>query len=117
VKKRHHSGGFAYLWTLLLVALMGSALAIGGELYATSVRRDKEAQLLFVGHEFRQALGRYLQAKGGALAQYPLTLDELLQDPRTRSRARRNGGWCCSRGASSASTHCLNSVPSSRPTS
>jgi len=77
------AGGFAYLWTLMLVALMGSALAIGGELYATSARRDKEAQLLFIGHEFRQALGRYLQAKGaGGMAQYPLTLDELLQDPR-----------------------------------
>lgn len=83
MKSARKAGGFAYIWTLMLVALMGSALAIGGELYATAVRRDKEAQLLFIGHEFRQALARYLEAKGaGGMAQYPLTLDELLQDPR-----------------------------------
>lgn len=77
------TGGFAYIWTLMLVALMGTALAIGGELFATAARRDKEAQLLFIGHEFRQALGRYLQAQGsGGMAQYPSSLDELLQDPR-----------------------------------
>lgn len=76
-------GGFAYIWTLMLVALMSAGLAIGCELYATSAQREKEAQLLFVGHEFRQALGRYLEAKGApGMAQYPLTLEDLLQDPR-----------------------------------
>jgi hypothetical protein len=77
------SGGFAYLWTLLLVALMGTTLAIGGGIFATAARRDKEAQLLFIGHEFRQALGRYMMSQGaGSVGQYPLTLDDLLKDPR-----------------------------------
>lgn len=76
-------GGFAYIWTLMLVAFMGVGLVIASETYATAVRRDKEAQLLFIGHEFRQALGRYHEAQGaGGAAQYPLTLEELLKDPR-----------------------------------
>lgn len=67
----------------MLVAFMGVGLAIASETYATAARRDKEAQLLFIGHEFRQALGRYHQAKGvGGGAQYPITLEELLKDPR-----------------------------------
>ncbi|SFU89515.1 type II secretion system protein [Pseudoduganella namucuonensis] len=81
--RRRHCGGFAYIWTLMLIGFMGASLVIGSELYATAARRDKEAQLLFVGHEFRQALGRYHEAKGaGGVAQYPLTLEELLKDPR-----------------------------------
>lgn len=77
------AGGFAYLWTLMIVAFMGIGLAIGGELYATSQQREKEKELLFVGHQFRAAIGRYVQANaGGQQGVYPASLDELLKDPR-----------------------------------
>ncbi|MES2742573.1 MAG: type II secretion system protein [Pseudomonadota bacterium] len=77
-------GGFAYLWTLMLVAFMGVGLAIAGDLYATAARRDKERELLFVGHQFRDAIGRYYNAgaKAGLPNQYPLRLDDLIKDPR-----------------------------------
>lgn len=74
--------GFAYLWTLMLVAFMGVGLTIGAELYATAARRDKERELLFIGHEFRHALERYYNAGAAGQNQYPLTLDDLLKDPR-----------------------------------
>jgi type II secretory pathway pseudopilin PulG len=77
--RRQH--GFAYLWTLMLVAFMGVGLTIGADLYATAMRRDKERELLFIGHEFRHALERYYNAVPGQI-QYPLTLEELLKDPR-----------------------------------
>lgn len=73
-------GGFAYLWTLMLVAFMGVGLTIAADLYATAMRRDKERELLFIGHEFRHALEAYNKANGAG--QYPLTLEELLKDPR-----------------------------------
>ena len=72
--------GFAYLWTLMLVAFMGVGLTIAADLYATAMRRDKERELLFIGHEFRHALEGYTKANGAS--QYPLTLEELLKDPR-----------------------------------
>ncbi|CAN7724512.1 type II secretion system protein [Duganella sp. LjRoot269] len=72
--------GFAYLWTLMLVAFMGVGLTIAADLYATAMRRDKERELLFIGHEFRHALESYVKANGQS--QYPLTLDDLLKDPR-----------------------------------
>jgi type II secretory pathway pseudopilin PulG len=78
--------GFAYLWTLLLVAFMGVGLTVAGDLYATAARRDKERELLFVGHEFRNAIGRYYNA--GGRNQYPQTLEDLLKDPRFAGATR-----------------------------
>jgi type II secretory pathway pseudopilin PulG len=74
-------GGFAYLWTLMLVAFMGVGLSIAASVYTTAAQRDKEQQLLFIGHEFRNAIQSYYLA-GGSSNQYPLTLEELLKDPR-----------------------------------
>lgn len=74
--------GLAYLWTLMLVAFMGVGLTIAGDLYATAMRRDKERELLFIGHEFRHALESYYKAAGQAQGQYPLTLEDLLHDGR-----------------------------------
>ncbi|NRR32266.1 type II secretion system protein [Oxalobacteraceae bacterium] len=89
----HRSAGFAYLWTLMLVAFMGVGLVIGSELYATSARRERERELLFIGHEFRNAIASYYTAPGaGPVNQYPLTLEDLLKDPRfpgTRRHLRR----------------------------
>ncbi|WGG51143.1 type II secretion system protein [Rugamonas sp. DEMB1] len=78
--------GFAYLWTLLLVAFMGVGLVVTSGLFATAARRDKERELIFIGHEFRAAIERYHNAGGnGAINgqnQYPLRLEGLLKDPR-----------------------------------
>lgn len=88
------AGGFAYLWLLLLVALMGLSLTVGVQFYSTSVQRDKEYELLAIGRQFRAAIGRYHEtqrattpgeAKGG---DYPATLDDLLKDNRSLSTQR-----------------------------
>jgi hypothetical protein len=82
--------GFAYIWTLLLVAVMGVGLVVASELHATAARRDKERELLFIGHEFRNALGRYYDSTpADGRPRYPLTLQELLRDPRF-ANARRH---------------------------
>ncbi len=83
------NGGFAYLWTLMLIAFMGVGLVVASDLYATAMRRDKERQLIFIGHEFRNAIASYYSATGaGPQNQYPLTLEELLKDPRFASPRR-----------------------------
>lgn len=79
--------GFAYLWTLLLVAQLGLGLVIGMEVYATSVQRDKEYELLAIGRQFRTALQRYYEMQRGGpddgKGEYPATLDDLLKDNRS----------------------------------
>lgn len=75
--------GFTYLWTLLVIAFMGIGLVIASEVYSTALQREREQELIFIGREFRQAIGRYYESNmAGGQKQYPLTLDDLLKDPR-----------------------------------
>jgi len=75
--------GFTYLGVLFLVALMGLAMASFGTVAAMERRREREAQLLFVGHQFRRAIELYYEGSPGGMKRYPPNLDALLQDPRT----------------------------------
>ena len=81
--------GFAYLWVLLLVAFMGISLTGIVQMDATLAQRDKERELLTIGRQFRQALGRYhaIKAQGGR-QEYPQSLDDLLRDPRAPGTVR-----------------------------
>lgn len=81
-RARGAQGGFTYLGVLFLVALIGLALASLGSMTSFERRREKEAELLFVGHQFRQAIGRYFEAAPPGMKRYPPNLDVLLQDPR-----------------------------------
>ncbi|MCL5061183.1 MAG: type II secretion system GspH family protein, partial [Candidatus Thermoplasmatota archaeon] len=51
--------GFAYLFALMLIALIGMGLAAAGTLWRTDSRRAREAELLFVGDQYRQAIRSY----------------------------------------------------------
>ncbi|AIY41403.1 putative secretion system X pseudopilin PulG-like [Collimonas arenae] len=92
---------------LAVVALMGLSLTLGADIYTTSVTRDKEAELLAIGRQFRIAIGRYYESQaGGASASvgslgnagqtnpagavqaasgrvYPASLEDLLKDNRS----------------------------------
>jgi type II secretory pathway pseudopilin PulG len=56
---RRRSQGFAYLWVLLLVALMGLGLSVAGEVWSTLAKREREKELIFVGRQFQLAIQRY----------------------------------------------------------
>ncbi|MDH4567150.1 type II secretion system protein [Pseudomonas sp. BN414] len=73
--------GFTYLGVLFLVMLMGMALAGAGQLWSTSSQRARERDLLWVGSQYAQALRSYYRASPG-VAQYPASLEELLEDNR-----------------------------------
>jgi type II secretory pathway pseudopilin PulG len=73
--------GFTYVGLLLAVALAGVALAAAGMLWSTTAKRDKEAELLFVGDQFRRAIGSYYEGTPGA-KRYPQRLADLLEDKR-----------------------------------
>jgi type II secretory pathway pseudopilin PulG len=75
------SHGFTYVGLLIAVALMGIGLAAIGEVWSTAVKRERERELLFIGGEFRQAIGRYYEGSPG-VKQYPRKLEDLLEDKR-----------------------------------
>jgi type II secretory pathway pseudopilin PulG len=72
--------GFSYLTVLFMVAILAGGLALVGELWHTSAAREKEAELLFAGHQYRKAIERYYLS--GPQRQYPRELEHLLKDPR-----------------------------------
>jgi type II secretory pathway pseudopilin PulG len=73
--------GFTYVWLLVAIAIMAAGLAAIGEVATTAAKREKEAELLFVGDQFARAIAEYAASSRGA-AQYPQSLDELLADKR-----------------------------------
>ncbi len=87
--RRHRAQrGFTYLWVLLTVAFIGVGLTIAVEFQASATQRDKEAELLAIGHQFRTAIGRYYETQPAAgdsvpgRKVYPATLEDLLRDSR-----------------------------------
>jgi type II secretory pathway pseudopilin PulG len=70
--------GFTLLGMLIVAAVMGAGLAAIGELASHAAQREKEAELLFVGNQYRQAIAAYFRKEQS----YPKELAALLQDKR-----------------------------------
>jgi len=81
VASPRRAGGFTYIGLLIVVALMGLGLAAYGELYSHAAQREKEAELLFIGGQFRDAIASYYNKSSGAKA-YPKKIDDLIDDNR-----------------------------------
>ena len=73
--------GFTYLGMLIIVAVMGMGLAAFGQIYSHAAQREKEAELLFVGEQFRDAIASYYRKSPGSNV-YPKTLEDLVEDKR-----------------------------------
>ncbi|MEO8717697.1 MAG: type II secretion system protein [Burkholderiales bacterium] len=87
---RRAESGFTYLTVLFIVAILGGGLALVGEMWETAAQREREAELLFVGNQYRSAIERYYLS--GPQRQYPRALEDLLKDarmPETRRYLRR----------------------------
>lgn len=80
--RRPASGGFTYIGVLLLVALMGISLTVVSQVWRIKEKRDKEQELLFIGNQFRRAIGYYYASTPGGAPRYPRRLEDLVQDPR-----------------------------------
>lgn len=74
------AAGFTYLAVLFAVAILSGGLALVGEMWDTAAQREREAELLFAGNEYRVAIERYYLS--GPQRQYPGSLEDLLEDPR-----------------------------------
>ncbi len=75
--------GVVLLVILLFVLL--TTLAAGGmvQIYQTQTQREKEEQLLFVGHQYQRAIAAYYNTfPGGRAHSLPTSLDALMQDTR-----------------------------------
>lgn len=71
--------GFTFIGLIAALAIIALMLTMAARVWSAADQRDKEQQLLFIGEQFRMAIARYY-AFGH---QYPLSLQDLLEDKRT----------------------------------
>lgn len=74
--------GFTYLLALVAISIIGLVAVRAVPLVQTYEQREKEKELLHIGHEFRQAIRSYYESSPGTLKRYPQRLEDLLLDRR-----------------------------------
>lgn len=80
--------GVTFLWALLLLIILSLGVGRLLEVQTTRAQRAVEAELLWVGEQYRRGIERYYQASPGEVKQLPYKLDDLLQDPRLLTLTR-----------------------------
>jgi len=74
--------GFTLAGALILIGVLGAGMAAYGELASHAAQREKERELLFIGNQFRQAIGAYYERSPGGAKRLPQKLEDLLEDKR-----------------------------------
>lgn len=82
MRRRAADRGVVLMGLMVLLALAGLALVQFGESAASARQREREAQLLWVGQQYRAALESYYRASPGPVKHLPVSLDELVRDSR-----------------------------------
>lgn len=75
-------GGFAYALVLVAIVLVGIFAGVANHTTTRLMQADREAELLFRGQAYRDAIARYHAVAG----RYPRALRDLLKDPRLAQR-------------------------------
>ena len=81
-RRARRQGGYALMSVLLVIVLMGLALAEASNSWSNLRQRDREEELLRVGDNIREANGNYYNQSPGDVKQFPQTLEDLLHDDR-----------------------------------
>ena len=79
----NRENAFSYISAIIFVTVIGISLASGSAYWSTIIKREKEKELLFRGDQIRRAIESYYNGTpGGGTSQYPVSLSDLLKDPR-----------------------------------
>lgn len=73
--------GFTYVMVLAAVVITGIVMTVAEVQTSYIVKREREAELLFRGIAYREAIKSYYES-GKPVKVYPRTLDDLIKDPR-----------------------------------
>lgn len=74
--------GLVLIALLLMLILVGVGALAAGEVWATSRKREREVQLLWVGEQYRRAIESYWKFTPGGRKVLPSSISQLLDDDR-----------------------------------
>ena len=77
------SAGFTYLAALMIVIIMGIMLGVAGQSWKMIMDREREAELLWVGTQYREAMLHWRNFRHGGGAMPLGDIKHLAQDPRS----------------------------------
>lgn len=80
--------GAALLTLLVMVALLGLGASLAGQSLRAFMQREREADLLWRGLQYRRAIASYYNVKHGPQQMYPAKLEDLVLDPRSVGKVR-----------------------------
>lgn len=81
-QRRYCLSGFTYMGLLMVMAIASIGMAGVGVVWHQEMHREREKELLFIGEQYRQAIGRYYENPTSGSKQYPEKLEDLLLDKR-----------------------------------
>lgn len=80
--------GMTLFTVLFAVVVIGLMLSLTGQTWSKVMQREREAELLFRGDQYRRAIESYYATGPGGVGTYPRSLDDLLKDPRAQQTKR-----------------------------
>ncbi|MDO9081250.1 MAG: type II secretion system protein [Desulfuromonadales bacterium] len=80
--------GMTLFTVLLAVVVIGLMLSLTGQTWSQVMQREREAELLFRGDQYRRAIESYYTTGHGGVGIYPRTVEDLLKDPRSLQTKR-----------------------------
>ncbi|MGB0911776.1 MAG: type II secretion system protein, partial [Nitrospirales bacterium] len=85
-KPTNDQRGFTYVMVMFFIVMMGISLMAIGQEWSVTMKRDREAELLFRGTRIQKAIERYATdyqvQKSTRPNQYPLALKDLTKKPK-----------------------------------
>lgn len=74
--------GAILLVLLVMVVIMGLTAGMAGQTWRSTMQKAREAELLWRGQQYQQAIASYYSVKHGPQNMLPSKLEHLLRDPR-----------------------------------
>jgi type II secretory pathway pseudopilin PulG len=79
---RSEARGAILLLLIVMISLIGLAAGLAGQSWRSTVQRAREAELLWRGQQYVQAIASYYAVKHGTQRMFPSELKNLVRDPR-----------------------------------
>lgn len=74
--------GAILLMLMVVIVIMGLSAGIAGQSWRSTMQKAREAELLWRGQQYQQAIASYYAVKHGPQQMLPAKLEHLIRDPR-----------------------------------